>query len=51
MNYAHPRPWLAGSIFGEGPRRKLCREARRIWRARVELAGFVSARAQPDGVR
>jgi hypothetical protein len=34
----HPRPWLAGSSFTTGRRRPLCREARRIWRARLESA-------------
>jgi hypothetical protein len=33
----HSRPWHADSIFGEGPRRKLNREARAQWEARVIL--------------
>ena len=33
----HPRPWHAGSIFGDGPRLPFTREQRRIWRARLEL--------------
>lgn len=38
MNYAHPRPWLAGSDFGCGPRRKLCREGRRLFRIALDSA-------------
>lgn len=34
----HPRPWRNGSVYGEGARRPLNADARRIWRARVEIA-------------
>jgi len=33
----HPRPWLRGSLFGDGPRRPLSADERRAWIARVDL--------------
>ncbi len=33
----HPRPWRRGSVFGDGPRRPLSADERRIWLARAEL--------------
>jgi len=38
MHHHLARRWLAGSIFGTGRRRKLCRAARRLWGARLEAA-------------
>jgi DNA-binding MarR family transcriptional regulator len=32
----HPRPWHKHSIFGDGPRIALDREARHVWRTRIE---------------
>jgi hypothetical protein len=46
MTHAHPRPWRGDSLFTAGKRRPLCREARRIWCARLEAArraGHVTA--------
>jgi len=36
-NPHHPRPWRRGSLFGDGPRRPLSADERRIWLARAEL--------------
>jgi hypothetical protein len=36
-NPHHPRPWRRGSVFGDGPRRPLSADERRIWLARAEL--------------
>jgi len=36
-NPYHPRPWQRGSVFGDGPRRPLSADERRIWLARAEL--------------
>ena len=33
----HPRPWLRGSLFGDGPRRPLSPDERRAWIARADL--------------
>jgi len=33
----HPRPWRRGSLFGDGPRRPLSADERRIWTARADL--------------
>jgi DNA-binding transcriptional MocR family regulator len=33
----HPRPWRRGSVFGDGPRRPLSADERRIWLARADL--------------
>ncbi len=33
----HPRPWLRGSLFGDGPRRPLSADERRAWIARADL--------------
>ena len=44
-NPAHPRPWHKGSIFGDGPRLKMDRERRAVWKARIEflrLAGQIT---------
>ena len=38
MSNQHPRPWHAGSEFGEGLRWPLDREARCVWRVRLDLA-------------
>ena len=38
MPTPHPRPWHRDSIFGPGPRQPLCRERRRVWKARIDLA-------------
>ena len=35
-NSHHPRPWRRGSVFGDGPRRPLSADERRIWMARAE---------------
>ena len=35
-NPHHPRPWRRGSVFGDGPRRPLSADERRIWTARIE---------------
>ncbi len=32
----HPRPWLRGSLFGDGPRRPLSADERRAWMARAD---------------
>jgi len=32
----HPRPWRRGSVFGDGPRRPLSADERRMWLARAE---------------
>jgi len=32
----HPRPWRRGSLFGDGPRRPLSADERRIWIARAD---------------
>jgi hypothetical protein len=32
----HPRPWRRGSLFGDGPRRPLSADERRVWLARAE---------------
>ncbi len=36
-NPHHPRPWRRGSVFGDGPRRPLSADERRVWLARAEL--------------
>jgi len=36
-NPYHPRPWRRGSVFGDGPRRPLSADERRVWLARAEL--------------
>ena len=36
-NPSHPRPWRRGSVFGDGPRRPMSADERRIWLARAEL--------------
>jgi len=36
-NPYHPRPWRRGSVFGDGPRRPMSADERRIWLARAEL--------------
>jgi len=36
-NPHHPHPWRRGSVFGDGPRRPLSADERRIWLARAEL--------------
>ena len=33
----HSRPWHRGSLFGDGPRRPLSADQRRMWIARAEL--------------
>ncbi len=38
MSNQHPRPWHAGSEFGDGLRWPLDREARCVWRVRLDLA-------------
>ena len=38
MEYAHPRPWHAGSLFVPGPRRVLGIGERCLWLARLEQA-------------
>ena len=38
MSVCHPRPWHHGSLFGDGPRVPLDREARAVWRARLGFA-------------
>lgn len=35
-NPYHPRPWRRGSLFGDGPRRPLSVDERRIWLARAD---------------
>ena len=35
-NPHHPRPWRRGSVFGDGPRRPLSADERRIWAARIK---------------
>ncbi len=40
-NPHHPRPWHRGSLFGDGPRRALSTDERRIWEARVEAERHV----------
>ena len=32
----HPRPWRRGSLFGDGPRRPLSADERRMWLARAD---------------
>ena len=36
-NPYHPRPWRRGSVFGDGPRRPLSADERRVWLARADL--------------
>ena len=35
-NPYHPRPWRRGSLFGDGPRRPLSTDERRIWITRTD---------------
>ena len=59
----HPRPWRRGSVFGDGPRRPLSADERRMWLARAEaerkagrltalhvvIAGYLLRRLGVDG--
>ena len=36
-NPRHPRPWHRESLFGEGPRKPLSDDQRRVWLARAQL--------------
>jgi len=37
-NPTHPHPWRRDSVFGDGPRRPLSADERRIWRMRAAAA-------------